>query len=372
MVPTLVLALLMAACGAPGAGDTDKAKVGFVFSQSGLVAAYGKSQRNGAQLAIDEINAAAGNGGTTISAIFEDDASTPEQGIKAFRKLIDRDKVSLIIGPTLSTTAMATDPTAQEAGVPVLGVSTTIEGITEIGDMIFRNSLTETVVIPNTVSQAKDQLGLEKVAIMYERDDGFTRAGYDVFKRALQEQGIEITSEQTFTRGDRDFSAQLRQIKSEAPDAVVVSAFVQEAAGIIKQARQLGIPNDVAFIGGNSFNSPILIQKAGDAAEGVIVGTAWHKSLDTPHNQQFVQTYTEKFGSPPDQFAAQAYAGVKLVHEALVRADSTDRKAIRDALAQLQSVETVLGTFTFTEGRDAQHKPVVQQVQGGKFVVFGE
>ena len=347
--------------------------VGFVFSMTGGAAAYGSTQKNGAQLAVDEINAAAGQSGIKISALFEDDASTPQQGVNVFNKFINSDKVSVLIGPTLSDTAQVTDRVAQEKLVPVLGVSNTAKGITEIGDCVFRDSLTEAVVIPNTIRAAKEKLGVSKVAILYGNDGAFTKAGYEAFKRALVDQNIAILSEQTFAKGDRDFSPQLTQIKSQNPEAIVVSALVEEASGIVSQARQLGIPKSVRIIGGNGFNSPSLIKNAGDAAEGVIMGAAWNATSPNPLNQKFIESYTTRYNSPPDQFAAQAYAGVYIVYEAAGKAGPPfKREALRQALAGIRDLDTVLGKFSFTEGRDADYQPVLQEVKDGKFVVFSQ
>lgn len=347
-----------------------EAKIGFTLSITGGAAAYGATQTKGAQLAIDEINAAAGADGLKIVPLFEDDASVPQQGITVFNKLINADKVSLIIGPTLSNTAQITNRIAQAAEVPVLGISNTAKGITEIGDYIFRDSLTETVVIPNTIKVAKEKFGVKKVALFYGNDDAFTKGGYEVFKKALADAGIEILTEQSFAKGDRDFSPQLTQIKSKNPDAIIVSALVEEASGIVSQARQLGIAATVPIIGGNGFNSPALIKNAGEAAEGVMIGAAWNASSTLPANSKFVAAYTAKNGGAPDQFAAQAYAGVYIAYAAIKNAGSTtDHKAIRDALLQLKGLDTVLGKFSFTAVRDADHIPVVQIVKGGKFTV---
>jgi branched-chain amino acid transport system substrate-binding protein len=346
-------------------------KIGFVFSMTGGAAVYGTSQKEGASLAIDQINAAAGSG-LKITPIFEDDASVPQQGTNVFNKLINGDKVSMIIGPTLSNTAKITDPIAQKAGVPVLAVSNTISGITEIGDYIFRNSLTENVVIPHTVKIAKEKLGIKKVALLYGNDDAMTKATYEVFKKVLQSSGIQILGEQTFAKGDRDFSPQLTQIKAQNPDAIICGALAEEASGIISQARQLGIPMTVRIIGGNGFNSPGLIKNAGAAAEGVIVGAAWNISSTAPLNVKFVSEYTKKYNHAPDQFAAQAYAGVQIVYQAAKAAGGTgDRKALRDAMAKIKNLDTVLGRFSFTEGRDGDHAGIVQEIKGGKFVVLG-
>ncbi|MBI5896376.1 MAG: ABC transporter substrate-binding protein [Desulfobacterales bacterium] len=366
MVWSVALVLALALTAGP-ALCAAKLKVGIVFSMTGGAAAYGASQKEGALLAIEQINAAAG-AGLQIEAVFEDDASVPQQGINVYNKLINGDKVAVIIGPTLSNTAKITDPIAQKAGVPVLAVSNTAGGITEIGDFIFRDSLTEAVVIPNTLKTAKEKLGFKKVAVFYGNDDAFTKGGYDAFKKALADEKIEILSEQTFAKGDRDFSPQLTQIKSQNPDAIICSALVEEASGIVSQARQLGIK--VPIIGGNGFNSPALMKNAGEAAEGVIVGASWNASATNPLNLKFVDDYTKKYNRSPDQFSAQAFTGVQIVYQAATAANSTDRKAIRDAMAKIKDMETVLGKFSFTEGRDANHAPVVQEVKGGKFAVF--
>jgi len=366
MVCSIVAVVALALTVGPALA-ADTLKVGLVFSMTGGAAAYGASQKEGAQLAIDQINA---GGGIKIAAVFEDDASVPQQGTNVYNKLINGDKVAAIIGPTLSNTAKITNPIAQQSGVPVLGVSNTAGGITEIGDFIFRNSLTEAVVIPNTVKTAKEKLGLKKVAVLYGNDDAFTKSGYDVFKKVLQDEGLQVLSEQTFAKGDRDFSPQLTQIKAQSPDAIICSALVEEASGIVSQARQLGIAKSVPIIGGNGFNSPALMKNAGEAAEGVIVGAAWNTASTNPLNLKFVDDYTKKYNRPPDQFAAQAYAGVQIVFQAAKAANSVERKAVRDALLKIKDMDSVLGKFSFTAGRDADHTPVVQEVKGGKFAVF--
>jgi len=364
-----VSAAFVAAAVSP-AFSAETIKMGFVFSMTGGAAAYGATQKEGAELAVEQINAAAG-GGLKIAPIFEDDASVPQQGTNVYNKLINGDKVAVVVGPTLSNTAKITNPIAQQIGVTVLGVSNTAGGITEIGDYIFRNSLTEAVVIPNTMKVAKEKLGLKKVVLFYGNDDAFTKSGADVFRKVLQAEGIQILGEQTFAKGDRDFSPQLTQIKSQNPDAIVCSALVEEASGIVSQARQLGIPKTVRIIGGNGFNSPALIKNAGEASEGVIVGAAWNISSTNPLNVKFVDDYTKKYTRPPDQFAAQAFAGVHIVYQAAKAAGTADnRKAIRDAMVKLKGLDTLLGKFSFTEGRDADHSPVVQEVKGGKFSVF--
>jgi len=340
-------------------------KVGVVFSLTGGAAVFGATQANGVQLAADQLNA---QGGVTYEIVQEDDGSDPAQGITAFEKLLNSDQVSAIIGPTLSNTAFSTDPIAQEAGVPVLAVSNTAPGVTEMGEFVFRNSLAESQVIPQTIAAAKEAFGLERVAVLYGSDDAFTEGGYTVFSEVLESEGIEVTTTQTFAKGDTDFAAQLTEAGNTEPDALVVSALAEEGAQILTQAAELGL--DVPVIGGNGFNSPAIIENAGEDAEGLIVGAAWNSASDNPRNAEFIPAYTEEFGAAPDQFAAQAYAGMNLLDGAVRQACSAEPQAIRDALAGLSGVDTVLGEFSFQENRDADHEAVVQVVENGEFAVL--
>jgi branched-chain amino acid transport system substrate-binding protein len=353
-----------------GGGLSGEIPVGAVWSLTGGAAVYGSVQKNAADLATNEINRTGLLGTAKLKLITEDDRSTREGGIAAFEKLLNRDRVVAILGPTLSNTARATNPIAQDKGVVVLGVSNTADGIVEIGDFVFRDSLPESDVQPNTVRVTKDKLGYRRVAVLYGDDDAFTKAGYDVFSKALADAGVQVVATETFKKGDTDFSAQLTKIRALNPEAIVLSALAEEAAGIMTQARQLGIPASVPFIGGNGINSPKLAELAGSAAQGAISGAAWFIANDTPGNAEFVKAYRDQYGSDPDQFAAQAYAGVYLLATAMKNASSSSPRAVRDALAQLKDVPTVLGSFSFDASRNPVHPPVVQVVQDGKFTLF--
>jgi branched-chain amino acid transport system substrate-binding protein len=376
-----VLAMLVSGCasedgssdtvtGAQGEGSGDSCvleepvPVGAALSLTGAAASYGESQRKGLEVALDTL---AEKEGVTYDLKVEDDATDPKQGISVFEQFLNRDSVSIIIGPTLSNAAKTTNPIAQEEGVPVLGISNTAAGITEIGDYIFRDSLPETAVIPQTIAKAKESLGLEKVVVMYSNDDAFTESGYKAFASALQDEGVEVAKTLTFSKADTDFRALLTEAKAANPDALVVSALIEAAIPLVTQARELGI--DVPIIGGNGFNSPQLMADAGEAAEGVIVGAAWNSASESAENAAFLEDFRAKHNGDPDQFAAQAYTGMMLVDAAVREACSADRDAIRDSLGELEDVPTPLGSFSFEE-REPQHPAVVQIVKDGKFAVL--
>jgi branched-chain amino acid transport system substrate-binding protein len=342
-----------------------------VHDLSGATAVYGTSIQKGIDLAVKQMNAQKFLGeGVTVKVSYVDASGDPKQAIAAYEKLIADPNVTVILGPTLSSEAKSADPLAQQAGMPVIASSNTADGITSIGDYIFRTSLPESAVIPNTIKVTKSALKLTKVALMYGNDDAFTQSGYDVFKAALTAEGIQILTEETFAKGDTDFSAQLTKIKSLNPDAIVVSALAEEAANIMVQARTLGIPDSVRIIGGNGFNSPKLAQIAGTAAEGAISGSAWNVASTYPASVDFVKAFNAEYNAAPDQFAAQAYTAAWAAATAVKNAGSVDHAAVRDALAKISGMESPLGSFSFNDKRDPVHDAVVLTVKNGAFVVF--
>jgi len=167
-------------CAAPTALP-DTVTAGAVLGLTKAVAVYGTAQKNAIDLAVDEINASHYLGDKTTFAVTEEDsAGDKDQAVAAMTKLIDEDKVVAVLGPTLSSEALAADPVAQEAGTVVLGVSNTANGLTTspgMGDFVFRDSLPESAVIPGTIKQAAEGLGLKSVAILYGKRMFARRAG---------------------------------------------------------------------------------------------------------------------------------------------------------------------------------------------------
>ncbi len=363
---SLFVAMALWASG-PARGET-VVKIGAALSMTGPAAVYGATQKAGILAAVDEINKSGTLKGVKLEAIVEDDASTKEQGIAVFQRFINKDKVAAIIGPTLSNTATAADPLAQAAGVPVVAVSNTApKGITDIGDHIWRVSLTEAQVIPGALKRLQGKVGFKTAALLYGNDDAFTQAGYNVMKAALEAQGTRIVATQTFAKPDRDYNAQLTALRAQNPDFLMVSALAENSAGIVAQARQLGW--NVPIMGGNGFNSPAYVKNAGPAAEGTYVGTAWNKVSTDKVNQDFLAAMKAR-GIDPDQFATQAYVGVHVIAEAIkLSGMKGTRQAIVAGFQKVKDLPTPLGKFSFNRDRDGDHEPAVQQVKGGKFEI---
>ena len=369
---TLLAATILtaAAAAAPSfAQSSGPVQVGAIEILSGPNAAYGTAIKAGLELALDTINQKGILGGRKINLTVEDSAANKDQAINAARKLVGRDKVVTIIGPTLSNEMFAVGPVVNERKIPIIGTSTTATGITAIGDYVFRTSLPESDVIPVTLAYAKAH-GVKTIALMYANDDAFSKSGFDVMKAAADKAGLTILTIETFGNKDTDFSAQLTKIKAMKPDAIGVSALVEPVSGVLLQARQLGFGKETTFIGGNGSNSPKLGEIAGAAADGLIVGSPWFIGKSDPANQAFVTAFRAKYSKDPDQFAAQAFDCMNIVAAAIEAAGAAEPEKIHDALLKTQSTG-VMGPFTFTPGRDpaSTEGVVVLQMQAGKFGV---
>jgi branched-chain amino acid transport system substrate-binding protein len=375
LVPGVILSLFVLADVAPA-----QIKIGAAEALTGNAAQYGTPIRKGLELALGEINGSGGIHGQKIELIIEDEQGKKEEAINVFKKLIFQDRVLMLFGPTLSNSAQASDPVAQSAGVVVFGTSNTADGITSIGNYVFRNSVTEADILPVTLRVASLKTGLKKVAVLYGNDDIFTKSGYDNFKIALQTLKIPVTTTETFAKGDVDFKAQLTKIKAGGPDAIVLSALIAEGAPIMVQARQLGIA--LPFIGGNGMNSPRVFELAKDSSDNLWVGSPWSVENPAAENKRFIAAYQKTYAALPDQFAAQAYDAVHIVAQALRKTKTTgkleaDRRALRDALPAVQWTGAT-GPFKFRQvggrdgkpgGYDAVQTAIVMMTKGNQYVI---
>lgn len=343
-------------------------KIGAALSLTGGAAAYGAQQKAGILAAVEEINKSGQLKGVKLEAVIEDDASVKEQGIAVYQRFINKDKVAAILGPTLSNTATAADPLAQGAKVPVVAISNTApKGITDIGDYIWRVSLNEAQVIPAALKRLQGKLGFKKAGLLYGNDDAFTQAGYNVMKAAAEGLKLEVVGTQTFAKPDKDYTAQLTALLAAKPEILVVSALVDNASGIVTQARQLGWQGPI--FGGNGFNSPKLMANAGPAADGVYVGTAWYRPSTEAPNQAFLKAMADR-KHEPDQFCAQAWTGVTVIAEAIkLSGGKGGRDDIKAGFLKVKDLPTPLGKFSFLENRDGSHESAFQVVKDGKFQV---
>ena len=351
----------------------DEIRIGVVLPRTGDLGPgeFGPGalvMENSFNMALEEINASHRLGDTTLKFMIEDDMSTVEGAVTAFNKLIHEDNVPVILGVWTSQVARSVFPIAQENGVVAFSPVVIASGLTEIGDFIFRASHPTEALIPGGVALTQSKLGYQRVALISDRVDLFSRDSDAVFSKTLTAHGVEVLGRETFETGDTAFAPQLTRIKALDPDAIFLSAQQIEVIHLLKQAREIGIPADTPII--SLVLSIDEIQSAGVAAEGTITFTDWVSTAETPGNETFVANYTATYGSPPSVWAAQPYAAVYILAESIKNAESLDAVGIRNALAEIQTFDTILGKFSFDANGDPIYDPVVLIVKDGKFQVF--
>ncbi|MGA2394248.1 MAG: ABC transporter substrate-binding protein [Candidatus Lustribacter sp.] len=370
------LALALALSGAlPGAAATTKGpaagktvKVGVIADVTGSAAVYGTMQKNAYDLANDDAKSGIIDaGGANLSFDVEDAASDGAQVVNLMQKFTTDGSTPLVLGPTLSGEAFRAFPIAKAANFPVMGTSTTAEGVTAIGPTVFRDSLAESQAIPPTVAKVQSVWHAKTVAIIYGDDNAFTKTDGDLFAREFQKSGATIVDTETFHIGDKDFGPALTKIASKKPDVIAIGGLFPEATQIIAQAGKLGIK--AHMMGGNGLNSTQMYATAGPASVGVVVGAAWFIGGKYTGNLEFVQRFKKKFGTNPDQFAAQAYAAAQVV-ASLVRGGATTKDAMLAGLRNVRIVQTVLGPIAFDQNRDVRAAPVVLKIVKDGFAYF--
>jgi branched-chain amino acid transport system substrate-binding protein len=347
----------------PAAGKT--VKIGVIADVTGSAAVYGTMQKNAYDLATDDIKSGIIDaGGVNLSFDVEDAASDGAQVVNLMQKFTTDGTTPLELGPTLSGEAFKAFPIAKAANFPVMGTSTTAEGVTAIGPTVFRDSLSESQAIPPTVAKVQAKWHAKTVAIIYGDDNAFTKTDGDLFKREFEKTGATVVDTETFHIGDKDFGASLTKIAAKKPAVIAIGGLFPEATQIIAQAGKLGIK--AHMLGGNGLNSTQMYQVAGPAAQGVVVGAAWFIGGKYTGNLEFVKRFKAKYGNNPDQFAAQAYAAAQVV-ASLAKNGATTKDEMLSGLRGLRVVQTVLGPIAFDQNRDVRAAPVVLQIVKGGF-----
>ena len=322
---------------------------------------------NGFYLARDEINDAQ-LAPPQIRFILEDNQSTSEGAIAAYNKLIHEDGVVALLGPATSTLTEIAFPVAEENQIVAIAPTSASEGLSALGDFVFRVNLTVEKLIPHGVRVTQDKLGYQRVALIVDTLDAFSRSANQVYTETLAEIGVELLTTETFSTLDEDLRPQLTRIRDLEPGAVLVAANSFDQPAILMQGREVGIPDDVPFI------VPLMgvgeVQHAGAAADGAITFTTWTNTADTPGNQAFVRDFTAKYDLEPSLFSALAYTSVQLLVNAISTAESTDSDAIRAALAATSDFDTVLGGFSFDAVGDAVYDPITLIARDGALHPF--
>ena len=353
--------------------------VGAVLPRTGPSEAVGRDMENGFRLAVEDINARSSlPGGRKIRLLFENDRSDPARAAGAYERLIERDEVPVILGPTSSISTERIIPIADKNGVVAISPTSAAKGLGGRSDYLFRVTLDVGRLSEAGVRITKERLEYRSAATITNSADTFSRSSDEEIRKALEKNGVDIVSVQTFSRSteDPDFpdlTEQLRAVADADPDVLFISAQPLGQRSVIVQARRLGIrvPLVSSLLTANEVESAN--RSLAGSAEGAISFTNWSAASPAPLNADFIRRYRAKYDDRnPSAFSAAAYASVRILARAIADADgSTDSRSIRNALAGIRNLDTVLGRFSFDENGDAVYDPVVEIVRNGRFEVLG-
>lgn len=369
-----IAALLFPACAKKPANPD--IKIGLIAELTGDIPAVGTSCRNAAQMAVDEINKAGGIklGGVQhgLGLVVEDSNAKADQAAGAAQKLINQDEVLAIVGPNASLGAI---PAAQIAeGAKVLMISpwstnpkTTLDNDGKPKQWVVRACFTDSLQGKVLGKFAKEYMHATKAGVLYDVASEAPKGQAELFKKEFEADGGKVVAFETYTTGDKDFSAQLTKIKAAGPDIVLLPNYYSDAPLQLQQAHRLGLT--VPFLGSDGWSSPEIIKLAGVDAEGAFFCNHYSPGAKNEITGRFVVAYKKRFGQEPDDVAALTYDSFGVLRKAIAAAGKVDRQAVRDALSKIGVHEGVTGKISYPSGSgDPVKGAVMMQVKDGKFL----
>ena len=376
----LILALAMAmtcltACGSKqGAEGDNDVLLGLIGPMTGDYANYGTSVRDGAQIAVDEINAAGGVNGWTLSLSAQDSQGDPDSAVSAYNKLMD-DGMDVSIGCVLSGEAASVITAAAADDILIVTPSSSAKDCIAANDRAFRVCFNDPAQGTASADYIADNGLATKVAVFYQSDIDYSDGLYETFEAQAAVRGLEIVEVQTFTDGSKtDFSTQIDAIKASGCELVFLPIYAAEAATFLTQAN--GVLNDVTYFGCDGLDG---IQTKGiemDMIEGLMMLTPFAADAEDDLTKNFVTKYEELHDKTPDQFAADGYDAVYIVKAVMEKtgltpADEGFSAALVEAMYEVE-VTGLTGTMTWDAEREPNKAAKAMVFQDGVAVLFAE
>lgn len=355
---------------AEGSASTegDIIKIGVFEPLTGANAAGGALEKEGLELANDLYPEVLGK---QVKLVFVDNKSDKVEAANAATKLIDQEKVSVIIGSWGSGFSISAGEVIKKSDrkVAAIGTSCTNPLVTKGNDYYFRVAFIDPFQGNVMANYAYNEVGAKKVAFIIEKTNdyavGLAKYFRDTFKELTGDENA-VVYEAFYNTGDQDFTAQLTSIKESGAEAIFAPGNFTESALIMKQAKELGV--DIPMLGGDTWETPEVIEIAGEAAEGAVFSTFFDANAKlTDTTTEFLEAYEAKYNKEPAAVTALAFDAYILALDAIKKANSTDPTAIRDALATTKDFPGAAGIVTLDENGDAVKSAVIKTVKDGKF-----
>jgi branched-chain amino acid transport system substrate-binding protein len=342
-------------------GQADTIKVGFNVPLTGFAAADGKSARIGAELAVEQVNAAGGINGKNLELVIYDDQASPKESAPLAAKLITQDEVVAGISGSYSGATRAAATIYQENRTPYISAYAVHPDITRSGEYVFRTSFMGEVQGRAGAKLVGEMMGKKRVSVITLAND-FGKSLEAGFKEKAGEYGIEILGEYDYSIKDREFGPIVSKVKAESPDAIYASGYFFTAGPLVTQLREAGVT--VPIIGQEGYDGEMFIKIAGDAAEGVIITTSLDRDSNDPLAQAFITGFQAKSGYPADMVSASTHTAVLVLAEALKQVDPNDKVALRQAIAST-SINAATGNISFNKLGEVKKSVQVQVVRDG-------
>lgn len=365
-VSALAMGLFTGCGGEEKAADQNVIKVGVFLPLTGDNAAGGELELRGIKLANQLHPEVLGK---KVELVVADNKSDKAEAASVAARLIEKDKVSVLVGSYGSSLSMAAGNIVKENKVPAVGTSCTNPQVTANNDYYFRACFIDPFQ-GKVMAEYAHQNGFKKVAIVQEVSNDYS-VGLAKFFR---EEFVKLTGDENsivdvanYQTGDKDFTAILTNIKALNPDAVFAPGNFTESALLVKQARQLGI--DAQFMGGDTWETQEFIDVGGKDVEGVALSTAFDREkASTEEAKKFLDAYTKEYNGEPSALTAMAYDAYLIAVSGIEKAGTaTDTVKIRDAIAATKDLECVTGMTTLDENGDPIKGVVIKTVKDGKF-----
>lgn len=353
MMMAVLMVLAMAACGGEpannGGNDTPDAttvKIGGIGPLTGAYANYGLSEKNGAELAVKEINEAGGIAGKQIELSYQDSQGESESAVNAYGKLMDWG-MEVSLGCVLSGENASVVAAARDDDVLLITPSGSADKCIDGNDKAFRVCFYDSYQGAAAAQYIKDNNMVDTVGILYQSDNDYSVGLYNAFVAKCGELGITIAETQTFTSStNTDFSTQVSALVSSGVKLVFIPLYAEEASTFLTQAHGK-FADDVYFFGADGLDGILgKVEQDTSLANNVLMLTPFAADNPAENVQSFVKKYQETCGATPDQFAADAYDAIYAIKAAVEKAGSTSGAALASALTSL-TVEGVTGTMTW-------------------------
>lgn len=360
----LTMVFSLAACG--GSSHTKEesptVKIAVDGAWTGDLAGNGEWKMNAIKMAADEINADGGVLGKQIEVIFEDNQSTQNGAINAMNKIVEDENVLAVIGPHMSTMAIAVSDTVAKSDIIYMTGGTSVALRDLHNDWMFKLRCMDDTVAKVAAEFAVNTLGCKNIGIMYNNDE-FGTGGRDIICAYLDEHNIPWVAE-GHNSGDSDYTGQILKLKQAQTDCMIIWTS-GDASTIVKQRYELGYEGKV--ITSSSFASQWTLDTL-NLEECVGVYSATDMSPDDPNPKMaaLVEKTQAELGYEPEAWHCCYYTAVYILKDAIERAGSIDREAVKKALYETKDLDSVLGTIVCNEDGELVHECVITVVNGDK------